>query len=535
MSFLDKFKNITEVAKYKVQDLKIDAELKLDEIKDRVINISLTNDSENSTYKNNDETEGTSISELESTVATLLKEKKYQEAIFSIEYLRHINLEKNYDELYIVAKTGNYEFKEVEKLLNDLKKRDVENFLKLTKNLDFFKNIAYEVIREATSNNDFTVFMIHPELKYLKDSWGMTPLMYYVLKKDMIGIEFLADTFVPNDQNILGHTTFNLICRDIEDDDFIFNAFKILDQKLIELLKNLKSKTNRNKLGGAFIKGIDKINNNFGSTEVMEITSSIEDSMNNSINSLVKEINLYVKSESDKNKKEFIECLLNPNTPKKELDKQLEIQKKLEKEQKNLSEIISIYTNVPFKLNDTELEKVLNQAVYFEIDEKDEFETTSEYNLRLKETYESIKMNYLKNETIVHYIESKVNKIKEQIRENENILINNTKKIEEIKNILENNFFDVDSILYIYYEHYEKMIEIGSYNADEESFFCTVDGVDKSIKVNRKIAKDFKLQFDSLSPKYKSEIKKESINHVFIYEINKMEVELKFLTTSNSM
>jgi len=483
---------------------------------------------------NSDETESISISELESLVATLLKEEKYKEATIVIEELKDINPERNYEELYIIAKTGNYEFQEVEQRLNKLKNSDsdAELLLRLKENLIYFKNKAYKVIKESISNNDFTTFIIHPELKYLKDPWGMSPLMYYVLKKDLNAIEFLADTLVPNDQNILGHTTFNLICRDIEDKDFIFNALKILDENLIKLLKDLKSKKNRNKVGGAFINGINKINNNFGIMEVMEITSSIEGSMENSIELLVDEINLYLKSEINKNRKEFIQYLLSPNASKEELDRQLEIQKNLEKEQRSLSDLILIYTNNPFNLNDTELKEVLKQAVYFEVNEKDEFETTTEYNLRLKKIVENIKSNYMENESVMNYIENKIRKLKSQIKENENILIDNKNKVEKIKNILQNNLFDIDNILSVYYKHYEKMIEIGSYNADEESFSYTVDGISKSIKVDRKIARNFKLYFNELIPKYKSKINDESIDHLFIYEIDEIKVELNFLTTS---
>lgn len=387
-------------------------------------------------------------------------------------------------------------------------------------------------IFEAIENQNYSWFTDNPTLKFIKDSWGMTPLMHFIVRRDLEGVRLLADTYNPDERNNLGHTVLNLICMEHED-EFVEKALISLDVKLSKMLKELKSKGNRNKLGDLFLKGVDLINlNTVGSIEVIELTSDMESAMIASINNLKNEINSYIEKIIAKNRNEYLKYLFNPIDFNVELSDYLKRKEHIEKELECIYNLTSRYAINPFTAPNTKLERALNEVMYIEVGEKDEFETTNDFLARKKAKLEEIKLNYLQYSqvsTCVEELMKETNDKKDKKNEELNIL---EKNIKETKFRLNVDSFNVKSILRCYYQPYEKLIELGAYDADEETIITKVNKTEKKVTVPRRIAKDFKLNFNDLKPDYNADIQKNTIHHSFFYKIAGEQVKFEFLVST---
>ena len=186
------------------------------------------------------------------------------------------------------------------------------------------------------------------------------------------------------------------------------------------------------------------------------------------------------------------------------------------------------------------LESYVVEAAIIESGEKDEFETTLEYEGRKKSKIENIRENSLYNDYIKEKIAGLKVKVKQEIEEEIKKLDNITRVKEEETLSLENKIkecsylihsksvVDISEIFNYYYEDYKNNIDIGTYNADMEVFISKVNNKEVEVKVPRIIAREFK----NLIPKYEKVVLKENdkdiIENIFCYEFNGEKVKIPF-------
>lgn len=486
---------------------------------------------------------------LEAKAAEKLECEVFEDVLTILEELNQINPNVSYDEYYVRAKIGTYAFEEVEQQINSIKEVDQQLAEKLEQYLQAAKKNVSGIILNAVSSKDYSFFREHSDLKNIKDSWGMTPLMHFIIHKDLAGIELLADTFDPSDRNAIGHTSLNLANLDYEN-VFCRDALRLLDDKLIQMMKKYKSKSKLNKIGKVALKGLDSLNSKaLLSFELAEATSNAETNMSSALEELEREIKSYEISLITDNYKEFVKYIRKPKNYSEEYTKLAEKKRNIENELEKLQEKKSHLENsIGVKLEEaknTNLYDFLFEAAGIELGEKDEFETSSEYENRKRAKAEEIKLTYLEND----YVKEQLKRLEEEV---ETALSDELKEIEgaigstaiELKsmesNINEHYYLlncqsklNTNEILDYYYHTYQSKLETGPYDADLESFNMVVSGEEKAVRVPRKVAKEFKTQLSSLKPAYKMELvrdeDKEKIQHNFVYDFEGEQITIPFM------
>ncbi len=489
---------------------------------------------------------------LEGKLVEKLDSEEYKYVLNILEELNEVNPNVSYDEYYVLAKIGIYEFEEVEQRITLIKKVDTKLADKLEENLKTAKTNASEKIQTAVRCKNYSFFKENLNLRDVKDSWGMTPLMHFIIQKDLDGVKLLADTFNPNDKNVIGHTCLNLVALDYED-DFCINALRELDNDLIKMMKKYKSKSNLNKIGKVALNSLDSLNGRaFLSFEVAEMTSNCEVKMNNSLEQFESDIESYIDSLLIKNYKEFVKYSKNPKDYTSEYNKLMQEEHRIKNELKNIKkkkcQIENSILEKLEKAKNDKLDDFLFDAAEIELGGKDEFETTSEYGARKKTKVEEIKSTYLVNDYVRKQIEGLEEKVKIEISNDLNEIESEINlKFSELKSIegdinkihyLLNcqSKSDTNEILSYYYHTYQSKLAIDLYDADSEFFNMIVNGKKKSVKVSHKIAKEFKIQFSNLKPVYKMNLvndgNKEKIQHNFVYDFKEEQIVVTFMEYS---
>lgn len=483
---------------------------------------------------------------LEADILKKLESEEYASVLSTIEKLSEVNPHGQYDEYEVLAKIGIYAFEEAELKIISMKDVNEQLAIKLEQNLQQAKTKVTKTIQEAVYSKNYRFFTNYPSLKNIKDSWGMTPLMYFILQKDLDGVQLLASTYRPDDRNILGHTALNLVSMDVED-DFMIDACKLLDKDLIEMLKKLKSKEAWNKAGNLLIKGIDGLNKNVGDFSVMSATAEMETQMNTSLEGYQQEVEAYIQNLCIENHMEYLKGLLQPKDLNKEYN-ELIVQKQetemtLEKLYEKKGTLENSFEDELRMAKNAKLESILYEAARIELGKKDEFETSAEFDARRRKKAAELKLNYREN----HYVKGQLDRITAELKVSISNELNETQnaiqlhekqfislnsQIADVQHLL-NCRFDVNEVLGCYYQAYVSKLDIGVYDADLEVFNMIVNQEEKQIKVPRAIAKNFKMQFTDLLPKYNMQIvnhdDQEKIQHAFVYEFEDEQIEIPFL------
>lgn len=487
------------------------------------------------------------IKSLEEKVEENLKYEKYNDTLDILKELNKINPNNLYEEYYITAKIGIYEFEDVEKKIREIKESNEELALKLEQKLIVTRDEVSKKIRKAVKEKNYEIFEKDNNLRYAKDIWCMPPIMHFILNKDIEGVRILANTFeyFELDRNVVGHTILNLIPLHLGD-SFCTEALGVLDKNLQNLNKKYNKNYNWSKFGKLAIAGLDEISQGYFTYEANTMKSKID----NSLNEFELKIKNYILDKLEENHEELIEYLVKPYDFSEELyektscKNELEIKlTKLKKEKYEIENSIDKEINIAVN---NKLEEFLDEAAIIELGERDEFETTAEYNERKRLKVEEIRTSYIENnyikdrifnlekevkENIMHTIAT----IEDSIKEKSNEYEITTEYIDTISYLLNcKSKTDINNVISYYYDVYKSNIEIGSYDADSETFNINANGNESKVRVKRSIAKDFKENFSNLNPIYSRDIiksnKEYKIQHYFTYEYKHEKIKILFMT-----
>ncbi|MFA9560389.1 hypothetical protein ACERII_24110 [Evansella sp. AB-rgal1] len=247
---------------------------------------------------------------LERNISEALQDENYTSVLTTIEHLKKLT-DKSYDEDYVKAKTGLYKFDEAYIRIQIIKNTKEELANNLLKIVEKSKETATLAIRNAVEKKDYTFYQEHEQLRSAKVSWGMTPLMHFIVNRDEKGVQLLADTHNPADRNLLGHNVYHLIA--MVDDSFVGVAYSILDPTFIHLQNQRKKKERLNKVGGVLLKGVDTINNKaLLNLEVAKASGEISENMKHSLDQIDMEIVEYATKKFENEYAEYFQSLLKP-------------------------------------------------------------------------------------------------------------------------------------------------------------------------------------------------------------------------------
>ena len=489
------------------------------------------------------------IKALEGKVVKSLLNNEYTETFNLLGILKDINPNKDYSKYYIEAQIGTFDFANAMVNIKNLSKADEVLAKELDEKLQLEKDKASKTIRIAVENKNYNFFKENEKLRVFKDKWGMTPLMYFIVKEDLDGIRLLKNEFNESDTNLIGHTTFNLIVLS-NSYNFKSEAFRILDENLDKMIKKHKTKNTVGKFKKLALNGGELLNNSsIIRYDIKDATASYENSINKSIEDIESEIHSYLNNLISENEREFKALTINPKNFDDELDNLNGLKKSTIKELEGIKEDINaVKDSFGDRLNEAinnNLERYIVEAAIIEIGEKDEFETTLEYTERKKAKIENIRENSLHNDYIKEKIEGLKVQVKQEIEDEIKELENITKAKEEEILSLENKIkecsylihsksvVDISEIFNYYYEDYKNNIDIGTYNADIEVFASKVNDKEVTVQVPRIIAREFKAEFKNLIPKYEKVVLKENdeyiIENIFSYEFNGEKVKIPFM------
>ncbi|MDO4535411.1 MAG: hypothetical protein Q4B63_06325 [Clostridium perfringens] len=489
------------------------------------------------------------IKSLEEKIVKNLLNNEYTEIFNTLDLLKEINPNEAYSEYYITAQIGTFDFANAMVNIQSLSETDEVLAKELENKLQIEKEKASQTIRIAVENKNYNFFKENEKLKSFKDKWGMTPLMYFIVKEDLDGIKLLKNEFNKDDTNLIGHTALNLIvlCNSYK---FRSEVFRILDENLDKMIKKHKTKNTMGKFKKLALNGGELLNNNaIIRYDITEATASYENSINKSIESIEHEIHSYLDNLISKNEREFKALTINPKNFQEELNKLNELKSSaityLEaiKQDKN-----TVESSFGDRLNESinkNLEGYIIEAAIIEVGAKDEFETTLEYEERKKAKIENIRANSLHN----NYVKEKIEGLKIQVKleieykvkELEDILKAKNEEILSLENkikecsylIHSKSIVDISEIFNYYYEEYKNNIDIGTYNADIEAFTSKISDKEIEVKVPRIIAREFKAEFKNLIPKYEKIVLKEDdkdiIENIFCYEFNGEKIKIPFM------
>lgn len=488
------------------------------------------------------------IKSLEDKVVKNLLNNEYTKAFNILDILKEINPNEAYSEYYITAEIGTFDFTNAIANIQNLYKTNEVLAKELDEKLQIEKDKASQTIRIAVENKNYNFFKENEKLKSFKDKWGMTPLMYFVVKEDLDGIKLLKNEFNKDDTNLIGHTTLNLIVLS-NSHKFKSEAFRILDENLDKMIKKYKTRNTVGKLKKLALNGGELLNNSsIVRYDITEATASYESSINKSIEDIESEIHSYLNNLISENEREFKDLTINPKDFKVKLNSLNELKNSTTSEIESIKEDINaVEESFGDRLHEAineNLEGYVIEAAIIEVGEKDEFETTLEFKERKKAKIENIRENSLHNNYIKEKIEGLKIQVKQEIEDkikeleditrvkNEEIL-NLENKIKECSYLIHNkSIVDISEIFSYYYEDYKNNIDIGTYNADIEAFASKVNDTEIEVKVPRIIAREFKTEFKNLIPKYEKVVLKEDnkdiIKNIFSYEFNGEEIKIPF-------
>lgn len=489
------------------------------------------------------------IVSLEKRVQETLLNGEYDETFNILNTLKEINPKKSYTKEYIITQIESLDFLGAMINIQSIPKSNYDLANELKNKLQLKKEKASKTIKEAIESKNYSFFKENNNLKYLKDKWGISPLMHFVIKEDLDGIKLLKDTFDINDTNIVGHTTLNLVSLS-DSYKFKSEAFRILDNNLDKMFKMLKTKNTIGKFKKLALNGGELLNNNaIIRYDIEEATASYERSINKSIKDIEQEIHSYLDNLIYENEKQFKRLIINSKNYIDEIDNLKKVKndiidsiKSIENRKEDVKNSLENRVNEAVNEN---LNEYIMEAVTLEIGEKDEFEKTTDYEKRKNFKIDDITKTYKEN----NYIKKKIAALKIQITEEidedvkklEYTLKNKNEELIKLKNKIKEYSFLVDSgvtiniddIFNYYYEKYKKTINIGVYNADLEVFNAKVNNEEVKIPVPLSIAKEFKENFTILNTKYEKIVSQENeeytVEHFFVYEFKGKRVKIPFL------
>ncbi len=486
---------------------------------------------------------------LEGDITKNLLNNEYTKIFNTLDILKEINPNETYTKYYIMAQIGTFDFANAMINIQTLSKTDEVLAKELENKLQIEKHKASQTIKIAVENKDYNFFKENEKLKSFKDQWGMTPLMYFIVKEDLDGIKLLKRQFNRDDTNLIGHTSLNLIVLS-NSYKFKSEAFRLLDENLDKMIKKHKTKNTMGKFKKLALNGGEILNNNsIIRYDITKATESYENSINKSIEDIEHEIHYYLDNLISKNEKEFKALIINPKDFQGELNKLNELKNNTLCELQNIKEDKSIvkdsFENRLDEVINKNLEGYIVEAGVIEVGAKDEFETTLEYEERKKIKIEHIRENYLNNNYIKEKIEGlkvqvkqeiedKIKKLEDIIESKNEEILSLENKIKECLYLIHNkSIIDINEIFNYYYEKYRNNINIGIYNADIEAFISKVIDKQIEVKVPRSIAREFKTEFKNLIPKYEKVVLKENdedvIENIFCYEFNGEKIKIPFM------
>lgn len=489
------------------------------------------------------------IVSLEKRVQETLLNREFDETFNILNTLKEINPKKSYTKEYIITQIESLDFLGAMINIQSIPKSNYDLANELKNKLQIKKEKSSKTIKEAIESKNYSFFKENNNLKYLKDKWGISPLMHFVIKEDLDGIKLLKDTFDINDINIVGHTTLNLVALS-ESYKFKSEAFRILDNDLDKMFKMLKTKSTIGKFKKLALNGGELLNNNaIIRYDIEEATASYEQSINKSIKDIEQEIHSYLDNLIYENEKQFKRLIINSKNYIDEIDNLKKLKndiidciKSIENRKEDVKNSLENRVNEAVNEN---LNEYIMEAVTLEIGEKNEFEKTTDYEKRKNFKIDDITKTYKEN----NYIKEKIAALKIQITEEidedvkklEYTLKNKNEELIKLKNKIKEYSFLVDSgvtiniddIFNYYYEKYKKTINIGVYNADLEVFNAKVNNEEVKIPVPLSIAKEFKENFTILNTKYEKIVSQENekytVEHFFVYEFKGKRVKIPFL------
>ena len=455
------------------------------------------------------------IVSLEKRVQETLLNGEYDETFNILNTLKEINPKKSYTKEYIITQIESLDFLGAMINIQSIPKSNYDLANELKNKLQLKKEKASKTIKEAIESKNYSFFKENNNLKYLKDKWGISPLMH------------LSDSY-----------------------KFKSEAFRILDNNLDKMFKMLKTKNTIGKFKKLALNGGELLNNNaIIRYDIEEATASYERSINKSIKDIEQEIHSYLDNLIYENEKQFKRLIINSKNYIDEIDNLKKVKndiidsiKSIENRKEDVKNSLENRVNEAVNEN---LNEYIMEAVTLEIGEKDEFEKTTDYEKRKNFKIDDITKTYKEN----NYIKKKIAALKIQITEEidedvkklEYTLKNKNEELIKLKNKIKEYSFLVDSgvtiniddIFNYYYEKYKKTINIGVYNADLEVFNAKVNNEEVKIPVPLSIAKEFKENFTILNTKYEKIVSQENeeytVEHFFVYEFKGKRVKIPFL------
>lgn len=486
---------------------------------------------------------------LEDNIETYIGKEEYQSARKSLEKLNRVNSDANYDIFEVKVNIGLYNFGEAEKKIEEIKINDGKLAINLLSELKDRKKIQLKNIKEKVKEKDYQYFSENEELATVQDEWGMTALMHFIIQEDIEGVRSLKNTFNYEDRSVLGHTTMNLIAA-VPSEEFKQKAFTILDAELAGKTKSYNRQKTLGNVGKFLLRGIDEINiRSEGNLNLFEATTQGGEALDKKLDNKRNDLENYLEELQVQNELEFKTLNITQLDFKKMFDEINKNKKELSNQVKTLKqEMNKIENSFDDRFNKElkeQLDNYITKAINIEVGEKDEFETTKEFEMRKEVLFKALKTNYSGNKFINDKIEILRNdvmnenkqKIKELIaklssRESEyNDLERRSKKTKYLLECLDE--INIEDVFEYVYSGYIKTIMIGEYNADEESFKIEIAGKASCLKVKREFAKEFRDTFTVLKPTYKriANVKgdKGYVKHLLIYNLKGSEIKLEFL------
>ena len=257
---------------------------------------------------------------LENKVVKTLLNNEYAKTFETLDILKEVNSNEAYNKYYITAEIGVFDFANAMAHINILSKTDEILAKELDEKLQLEKDKASKTIRIAVENKNYNFFKENEKLKSFKDKWGMTPLMYFIVKEDLEGVKLLKNEFNEDDVNLIGHTTFNLIVLS-NSYNFKSEAFRILDNDLDKMIKKHKTKNTVGKFKKLALNGGELLNNSaIIRYDITEATESYENSINKSIEDIESEIHSYLNNLISENERELKALTINPKNFDDELN-----------------------------------------------------------------------------------------------------------------------------------------------------------------------------------------------------------------------
>lgn len=474
------------------------------------------------------------ISTLYEKLKTALSNEEIEQAsdlIFDIENLdEHFNLQDERIQLELLR----LDFDMAEAYVDDIKDEQIK--LKWQNEIRQQREKITSLIQKAVLTKNYELFEKNPELLHHWDELGMKPLMYFALLNDKEVFRLYDQTTNVDNENIFGQSTYELLLWNY-DEEFVDEFICYFDQEArnqLQLVKrserNIESLNKRMKvvekvsdIGGSSVFGIGASMIGINQAESLIHEEDLYEERLETLNQMIHKIVQQQRKPNDAH----IQLLFNVASEKALVNEQIEA---IHLQIKELTDKIQNLENQEIDavdINNSVALSKLEKIVIDDLGERDEFETTQEYNERVKAEIERrivekdssvLKVLSEVNNELLEDKEEKIEELKEQIEEiqMENEPIFALKKaIDWLED--ENN---VETVYKVFYTDEQRRLSIGKYDADHESFeFYYLDKTIKT-KIPRTIAKDFKQRFEDLPKKFRKEIENNHIVTAFYIEYN---------------